>query len=188
MITAGGSLHADFSDWTRSLSESFAESTHSHEVLVSAYSSTVMKSDHLALKYAGFHYRYFWDFQREDEPSPWSFFVGGYAERPYEGPGSYIIGVSSGLRWSYPVDSLGIDTYVQVSVGIFGNDIYRDKTQYDIGSFIEFRDTLTLGVAMPIQNETELFLELALEHVSNGGIDPRNGGVNLIGLSLGLHY
>jgi hypothetical protein len=183
-----GSLQAGFSDWTRSLSEKFDTATHSQEVLASAYSSTVLKSDHLALKYAGFHYRYFWDFQREGEPGPWSFFVGGYAERPFEGPGSYIIGVSSGIRWSHPVESLGIRTYVQVSVGIFGNDIYRDETQYDIGSFIEFRDNITLGVAKPIQEGTELFLELALEHVSNGGIDPRNGGVNLIGLSMGLHY
>jgi hypothetical protein len=172
------------------LNKAFANADRSQEVLVSYFTSNALSSDHLNLKYAGVHYRYIWNFQKDEEPGPWSFMAGGFAETPVYGPGSYIVGGFSGVRWSHSLGVLGLTGYIQGSIGIFGNDIYKDETQDDIGNFIEFRDTLTLGVATPLGDESSpnLTVEVSIEHISNGGLDPRNGGVNLLGLMVGLNY
>ena len=182
--------HLSTAGWWSNLRDSFSEARPAHEWLVTGYSSKVIDARDLDLRYAGFHYRYFWELEKEEEPGPWSVFVGAFAETVVVGPGSYLIGGSIGLRWSHPVEALGGMAYAQISVGVFGNDIYKDYSQLAIGSFIEFRDNFTMGLAWPLSPDggPSLHLELAVEHISNGGIDPRNNGINLAGLSLGLHY
>lgn len=179
-------LQEEFSDWkTR-----FAGADHSHELLATFYSSKPIDARELDLRYAGIHYRYFWDFANGEGPRPFSFFAAGHLESVVEGPGSYLVGGSLGLRYRCPFEIFGLTPYAQFSWGVVGNDVYKDPDQFSIGGFIEFRNNLTVGVAVPLgrDNQTALHVELAVEHVSNGGTSPRNAGLNLAGVAVGLHY
>lgn len=186
MISMAASLQAEFSDWKAR----FTEAGHSHETLATFYSSKPIDARELDLRYAGIHYRYFWNFQNGKERGPFSFFLAGHLEAVVEGPGSYLVGGSAGLRYTLPTKFLGMTPYAQFSWGVLGNDVYKDESQFSIGGFIEFRNNITVGMTMPLgqDNRTELHLELAVEHVSNGGTSPRNAGLNLAGISLGLQY
>ncbi|MGC9452604.1 MAG: acyloxyacyl hydrolase [Oceanipulchritudo sp.] len=157
------------------------------EVLLTVTSSDVLVNDELELGYVGLEFRRVFRMSEAEPESPWRFYVSAYVNQIHTGPGNYIIGGSGGVRWLCRFEESGIDTYVQASLGIVGNDAYKDMTQNGIGNFLEFRDVIGIGIGVPVKGQ-RLHAEMALEHISNAGLARRNGGVNLMSFGLGIEF
>jgi len=189
MMLAASTAHAE--SWWSNTRAAFAAASESGELHASVFYSPFLDTSNIDLHYAGLHYRHIWDFaDRNDAPNPWAFYLGAHVETPFKGPGSYMIGGYLGLRWEKPLSTR--DTfYAQGSFGVLGNDIYSDdRVQKTVGSFIEFRERIAVGLrrALGENGAHSIYCELAFEHISNAGLSSRNGGVNGLGLALGVRY
>lgn len=184
MLLGGANLEASTSSWWEALKETGRQ----NELLVTHYSSKALWGDEFALQYAGLHFRRLFQLPTKEGSSPYAIFLSAHVEGIHEGPGDYLAGGSAGLRWTRPLGQDGLAFYAQASIGVLGNDVYKDHTQRSFGSFLEFRDNFTLGLSYPLPRGGGrlVFLEVSVEHISNAGIAEPNGGINTFGVSLGL--
>lgn len=106
-----------------------------------------------------------------------------------EGPGDYMVGTTALIRYNFFQPGWKVIPYFQVGVGAVYNDIYRDRTQNAIGQAIEFTPQGSVGLRYLINKHWSLDAEAIFHHVSNAGLDDRNGGINASGGFVGLtHY
>lgn len=78
--------------------------------------------------------------------------------------------------------------YVQFGTGFLFNDAYVDQNQRAIGECFEFLQQAELGVRWKLNDNLSVLVEGGWQHVSNGGLAPRNLGVNNLGGSIGVHW
>jgi hypothetical protein len=106
----------------------------------------------------------------------------------YQGPGNYLAGLTGLIRYNFLQTGWRAVPYVQIGAGAVYNDIYKDETQDAIGQSIEFTPQASVGVRYFLKNNWSLDGELMYQHISNGSLAPRNGGLNSFGGFVGLTY
>jgi lipid A 3-O-deacylase len=106
----------------------------------------------------------------------------------YEGPGSYVAGLTALLRYNFVQPGSRLIPYFQAGSGIAYTDAYRDNSQDAIGQSIEFTPQASVGFRYLIRENWSLDAEGMYHHISNGGMAQRNAGINAFGGFLGLTY
>jgi hypothetical protein len=106
----------------------------------------------------------------------------------FDGFGSIIIGPTALLRYNFLQPDWRLVPYVQGGGGFVYNDSYRDKTQRAIGQAGEFYLQATAGVHLMLTAHCAFDVEGGYLHISNGGTNERNGGINALGGSIGVSY
>jgi Lipid A 3-O-deacylase (PagL) len=95
-------------------------------------------------------------------------------------------GGALGLHYNFVQPGWRFVPYLGVSMGLSGNDLYRDLNQTIIGGPFEFVLQANLGARYFINRSFGLLIEGGYQHVSNADIYPRNFGLNQIGGHFGI--
>ena len=106
----------------------------------------------------------------------------------FEGPGSYMGGITGLLRYSFVQPGWRLVPYVQGGVGIIYNDVYKDEDQQAIGQAIEFTPQCSLGVHYLFSRNWSVDAEAMFHHISNAGLAERNRSINALGGFIGVTY
>lgn len=102
----------------------------------------------------------------------------------YEGPGSYIAGVTVWLRYNFVPRGWRFIPYIQGGAGLLSTDIDRGL----VGQPFNFNLDAGAGVRYLIGRQWSLSLEYRFQHISNANLGNRNVGINSQGPILGLSY
>jgi hypothetical protein len=107
-----------------------------------------------------------------------------------KGPGSVMTGATLILRHNFVTGSGGFFVpYYQMGVGgLYSDAANADRVQFGIGSTVEFNLQATLGARWRVSRSWSINTELGYRHISNGGLDSRNGGVDALGGFIGLGH
>jgi hypothetical protein len=104
------------------------------------------------------------------------------------GAGNIIAGPGVLLRYDFlPASSLVIP-YIQGGVWGVYNDEYKDLDQRALGESFEFQEGVQAGLRWRFADNWSVEVEGGYEHISDGGMSPRNAGLNSLGGSLGFAY
>ena len=106
----------------------------------------------------------------------------------YEGFGDYIAGVAGIIRYNVTGLHPRFVPYVQAGLGLVYTDAYQDRTQTAVGQGFNFAPRAGLGFRYLLSESWSVDAEGVYEHISNAGMDDRNGGVNAFGGFVGLTY
>jgi lipid A 3-O-deacylase len=106
----------------------------------------------------------------------------------YHGPGNYLAGLTGLIRYNFLQPGWKTVPYVQIGAGAVYNDIYKDETQDAVGRSIEFTPQASVGVRYFLEDNWSLDGEVMYQHISNGNLSTRNGGINSFGGFVGLTY
>ncbi|MGD8389800.1 MAG: acyloxyacyl hydrolase [Desulfobacteraceae bacterium] len=106
----------------------------------------------------------------------------------YEGFGDYIGGLSGIIRYNFTSAGSRFIPYVQAGLGFVYTDAYQDETQDAIGQAFNFFPQAGAGFRYLLTPNWSLDAEMAFQHISNGGMDERNDGVNALGMFVGVTY
>jgi Lipid A 3-O-deacylase (PagL) len=113
----------------------------------------------------------------------------GLATEPItRGAGNLFIGPELMLRYNFANPASPLTPYIQAGGGIVTNDEFKDKTQRAIGEAIEFEWPVQAGLRWQVSDQWSVQVEGGCEHISNGGLAARNGGINNLGASIGFAY
>jgi opacity protein-like surface antigen len=102
----------------------------------------------------------------------------------YEGPGSYIAGVTVWLRYNFVPRGWRLIPYIQGGAGLLSTDIDRGL----VGQPFNFNLDAGAGVRYLIGRQWSVGLEYRFQHISNANLGKRNVGINSQGPILGLSY
>lgn len=102
--------------------------------------------------------------------------------------GSYVTGPSLIFRYNFVQPECAVVPYLQAGAGFALTDGWRDKKQELIGGEFEFLLRGELGARVMLTEALSLDAEFGFQHISNGTIWLRNGGVNNLGVNLGFTY
>jgi hypothetical protein len=102
--------------------------------------------------------------------------------------GSYITGPCAIVRYNFLPREGPAVPYLQGGAGIVFNDAWKDRVQLQVGEEFEFLLRAELGVRFVLLERLSLDVEGGLQHISNAGIDRRNGGLNNVGFAFGFTY
>jgi opacity protein-like surface antigen len=102
--------------------------------------------------------------------------------------GSIVTGPCALLRYNYLQPEWAVVPYVQGGAGIVYSDAQRNLEQRAIGQSQEFFLRVDAGMHWMLQPTWSLDLEFSYQHISNACQASRNGGVNSLGLTVGLTY
>lgn len=105
----------------------------------------------------------------------------------FEGPGDLIGGATLILRHNFVwrQDAVFVP-YFQIGAGGVYTDISDNNTQVSVGLPVEFNLQTSLGARIRINRSWSINAEFEYRHISNAGIDSRNGGVDTGGFLVGL--
>jgi hypothetical protein len=131
-----------------------------------------------------------------NKPGPWhSLFLGNFealleitGSIIYQGPGTYLAGVTALLRYNFVQPDARFFPYVQAGAGIVCNDIYKDQSQDAVGQAAEFTPQASLGFRYLFRPNWSLDAEAMFHHISNAKLASRNDGINALGGFLGVTY
>ena len=116
------------------------------------------------------------------------FVIDAFAGPMLKGPGSVMTGVTLILRHNFVSRPGGFFVpYYQMGVGgLYSDAANADRVQFGIGSTFEFNLQATLGARWRVNRAWSINTEIGYRHISNAGLDSRNGGVDAIGGFIGL--
>ena len=105
-----------------------------------------------------------------------------------KGPGSVMTGATLILRHNFVTRPGGFFVpYYQMGVGgLYSDAANADRVQFGIGSTFEFNLQATLGARWRVNRSWSINTEVGYRHISNAGLESRNGGVDAIGGFIGL--
>jgi hypothetical protein len=103
--------------------------------------------------------------------------------------GSYFTGPAVLGRYNFlhPEGSL-FTPYIQAGAGLLLTDAYRTQSQRLIGRWQEFLLQTAVGGHYALTEQVSFDVETGLQHISNARLGRRNGGINDIGLTVGVTY
>jgi lipid A 3-O-deacylase len=102
----------------------------------------------------------------------------------FEGPGSYIAGITVWFRYNFVPRGWRLIPYIQGGAGLLSTDIDRGL----VGQPFNFNLDAGAGVRYLIGHQWSLSLEYRFQHISNADLGNRNIGINSQGPILGLSY
>ncbi len=107
-----------------------------------------------------------------------------------KGPGSVMAGATLILRHNFVTRSGAFFVpYYQMGVGgLYSDAANADRVQFGIGTTFEFNLQATLGARWRVSSSWSINTEFGYRHISNGGLDSRNGGVDAVGGLIGLGH
>lgn len=108
----------------------------------------------------------------------------GFGSAIFEGPGSYIAGITVWLRYNFVRPGWRFVPYVQGGAGLLSTDIDRGL----VGQPFNFNLDLGAGVRYFIAPRLSLNLEYQFQHISNANLGKSNIGINAQGPILGISY
>jgi opacity protein-like surface antigen len=116
------------------------------------------------------------------------FLMDAFAGPIFKGPGNVMGGVTFILRHNFVTGTGGfLVPYYQMGVGGLCSDAANaDHVQFGIGSTFEFNLQATVGARWRVNPSWSINTELGYRHISNGGLDSRNGGVDAVGAFFGV--
>lgn len=105
-----------------------------------------------------------------------------------KGPGTVMAGATFIFRHNFVIPGDTFCTpYYQMGVGgLYSDAADADRVQFGIGTTFEFNLQATLGARWTLDRVWALHTELGYRHISNAGLDSRNGGVDALGAFIGL--
>jgi hypothetical protein len=105
-----------------------------------------------------------------------------------KGPGSVMTGVTFILRHNFVTRTDGFFVpYYQMGVGgLYSDAADADRVQFGIGTTFEFNLQATVGARWRVARSWSINTEFGYRHISNGGLDSRNGGVDAVGGLIGV--
>jgi opacity protein-like surface antigen len=116
------------------------------------------------------------------------FLLDAFAGPILKGPGSVMAGATLILRHNFVTRPGGFFVpYFQMGVGgLYSDAANADPVQFGIGTTFEFNLQATLGARWRVNRSWSINTEFGYRHISNAGLDSRNGGVDAIGGFIGL--
>ncbi|MEY2529507.1 MAG: lipid 3-O-deacylase [Verrucomicrobiota bacterium] len=116
------------------------------------------------------------------------FLIDAFAGPILKGPGSVMTGVTFILRHNFVTRAGGFFVpYCQMGVGgLYSDAANADRVQFGIGTTLEFNLQATLGARWRASRSWSINTEFGYRHISNGGLDSRNGGVDAVGGFIGV--
>lgn len=116
------------------------------------------------------------------------FLLDAFAGSILKGPGTVMAGATLILRHNFITRAGAFFTpYYQMGVGgLYSDAADADRVQFGIGTTFEFNLQATLGARWRIDPVWAVHTELGYRHISNAGLDSRNGGVDAVGGFIGL--
>jgi lipid A 3-O-deacylase len=102
--------------------------------------------------------------------------------------GNYVAGPSLLLRYNFVQQESAFVPYLQAGAGFGFNDAYKNLDQDLIGGRFEFLLRGEVGARVMLTEQLSLDAELGFQHISNGTLHARNGGINNLGFGLGFTY
>jgi len=106
----------------------------------------------------------------------------------FDGFGDYVGGVAGLIRYNLTGIGDRFVPYVQAGLGVVYSDAHKDRSQSAIGQSVNFSLRTGAGFRYLLGGNWSLDAEAAFEHISNGGMDDRNDGVNAFGGFVGITY
>jgi len=105
-----------------------------------------------------------------------------------KGPGSVMAGATLILRHNFVTRSGALFVpYYQMGVGgLYSDAANADRVQFGIGTTFEFNLQATLGARWQVSSAWSINTEFGFRHISNGGLDSRNGRVDAVGGLIGV--
>lgn len=116
------------------------------------------------------------------------FMIEGFAGPTLDGPGDVLAGSTLILRHNFATrpDATFVP-YFQIGAGLAYSDASEaDKVQFAIGLPVEFNLQSNLGVRWRVNHAWSIQTEFNYRHISNAGLSSKNGGVDMVGGSIGL--
>jgi opacity protein-like surface antigen len=108
----------------------------------------------------------------------------GFGSAIFEGPGSYVAGVTTWVRYNFVPPRWRFVPYVQGGAGVVSTDIDRGI----VGQPFNFNLDLGVGVRYFIAPRWSVNLEYRYQHISNANLGKSNIGINSQGPILGMSY
>jgi hypothetical protein len=118
------------------------------------------------------------------------FLIDVFAGPILKGPGSIMAGATLILRHNF-VSRPGefFVPYYQMGLGgLYSDAANADRVQFGIGTTFEFNLQATLGARWRVNRSWSINTEIGYRHISNAGLDSRNGGVDSVGGFIGLGH
>jgi hypothetical protein len=116
------------------------------------------------------------------------FLIDAFAGPIRKGPGSVMAGVTFIIRHNFVTRADGFFVpYYQMGFGGLYSDVANaDRVQFGIGTTFEFNLQATIGARWRVNRSWSINTEFGYRHISNAGLDSRNGGVDAVGGFIGL--
>jgi hypothetical protein len=118
------------------------------------------------------------------------FLIDVFAGPILKGPGNAMTGATFILRHNFVTGTGGFFVpYYQMGVGgLYSDAANADRVQFGIGSTFEFNLQATLGARWRVNRSWSINTEIGYRHISNAGLDSRNGGVDAVGGLIGFGH
>lgn len=116
------------------------------------------------------------------------FLIDAFAGPILKGPGSVMAGATLILRHNFVTGAGGFFVpYFQMGGGgLYSDAANADRVQFAIGTTFEFNLQATLGTRWRVNRAWSINTEFGYRHISNAGLDSRNGGLDSVGGFIGL--
>jgi hypothetical protein len=103
--------------------------------------------------------------------------------------GNYLTGPSLILRYTHCDPRWLFHPYFQWGAGLVFTDAHRSPVYQElIGQSVEFLLRVEVGARVMLTESVSLDVEGGYQHISNAGRAERNGGINNLGVAIGLTY
>jgi len=115
------------------------------------------------------------------------FLLDAFAGQILQGPGTVMVGATLILRHNFltRADALFVPYYQMGVGGLYSDAANADRVQFGIGTTFEFNLQATLGARWRVNRSWSIHTEFGYRHISNAGLDSRNGGVDAVGGFIG---
>jgi hypothetical protein len=108
----------------------------------------------------------------------------GFGSAIWQGPGSYIAGMTIWIRYNFVPPGWRFIPYAQAGLGLTTTDIDRQI----VGQPFNFNLNLGVGTRYLLSEHWAVSLEYRFQHISNADTAPHNLGINAHGPILGVSY
>jgi hypothetical protein len=136
--------------------------------------------------------RYGWMFNDVYGSSFWrgndELMLEGFGGEVFTGPGHGLGGGTLILRHNFVQEGWPLVPYLQIGGGGLYNDIYQNQVQQRVGEGFEFMAHADLGVRWIINKNWAISSECEFRHISDGDLAARNGGLDSLGVTLGVNF
>jgi hypothetical protein len=108
----------------------------------------------------------------------------GFGSAIFQGPGSYIAGMTIWLRYNFVPPGWRFIPYAQGGLGLTSTDIDREI----VGQPFNFNLNLAVGTRYLFSEHWAVSVEYRFQHISNANTAEHNVGINAHGPILGVSY
>lgn len=116
------------------------------------------------------------------------FLIDAFAGPILKGPGTVMAGATFVLRHNFVTraDAFLVPYFQMGLGGLYSDAADADRVQFGIGTTFEFNLQATIGARWKLDRAWALHTEFGYRHISNAGLDSRNGGVDAVGGLIGI--